>query len=144
MLTTRILFQNQRLSHNKGFSLIEVLIVVAIVAILATVALPSYQDSVRKGNRSDGQAALLEAASRMERFFYDNNTYTADLQDIGYASPKDVATSEGHYQLSVESATAACPITTCFSLSAVAVNSQVKDGNLGLNSLGQKTPAAKW
>ncbi len=150
MLITSTLPQSQchlkakRLSQSKGFSLIEVLIVIAIVGILAAVALPSYQDSVRKGNRSDGQAALLEAASRMERFFYDNNTYTTNLTNIGYGAEKDVATSEGHYELSVAGATAACPIATCFSLSAVAVNAQVKDGNLTLNSLGQKIPADKW
>ena len=131
---------------NAGFSLIEVVIVVAIVGILAAIALPGYQESVRKGNRSDGQAALLEAASRMERYFYDNNTYTSNLTLIGYTSASNVATSEGHYTLAVdgEPGDGSCPIATCFAVTATAINAQAADGDLSMNSLGQKTPTEKW
>jgi type IV pilus assembly protein PilE len=59
-----------------GFTLIELMIVVVIVGIIASIALPSYQDSVRKARRSDAQTALLENVNFMERFFTENNTYT--------------------------------------------------------------------
>ena len=65
-----------------GFSLIEIIIVVVIVGILATIALPAYQDSVRKGQRSDAKAGLLGVASRMEQFMLDRGTYTVDMEDL--------------------------------------------------------------
>ena len=61
--------------RQRGFTLIELMIVVAIVAILAAIAYPSYQDSVRKSRRADTKAVLLEAAQWMERFYTENNRY---------------------------------------------------------------------
>lgn len=58
-----------------GFTLIELMIVVAVIAILAAIAYPSYQDSVRKSRRADAKAVLLEAAQWMERFYTENNRY---------------------------------------------------------------------
>ena len=52
---------------NRGFTLVELMIVVAIVAILAAIGYPSYQNSVQKSRRADGRAALQEAAARQER-----------------------------------------------------------------------------
>lgn len=127
-----------------GFNLIELLIVIVIIGILAAIAVPSYQGSVRKSNRSDGQAVLLEAASRMERYYYTNNTYETDLTKLGYSSSSGVASPEGHYTLEVIAATTACPIKTCYKLQATAQNNQTPDGDLTLDSLGQKLPLDKW
>lgn len=63
-------------NRDKGFTLIELMIVVAIVAILAAVALPSYQEHVRKGKRADGKAFLMDLASRQERFYTQFSSYT--------------------------------------------------------------------
>jgi type IV pilus assembly protein PilE len=60
---------------NRGFTLIELMIVVAIVGILAAIGYPAYQDHVRKAGRADGKAALLQAVQLAERFFTQNNTY---------------------------------------------------------------------
>lgn len=60
---------------KNGFTLIELMITVAIVAILAAIAYPSYQDSVRKARRANGQANLVELASYMERTFTETNSY---------------------------------------------------------------------
>lgn len=130
--------------YFRGFNLIELIIVVAIISILAAVAFPSYQDSVRKSNRTDGQSALLEMISRMERSFYNENTYTTNLAKLGYSSAAAVASPEGHYELSVLAASANCPISTCVTIQATAINAQVPDGNLTINSLGQKLPLNKW
>ena len=62
-------------SASRGFTLIELMIVLAVVAILAAIAYPSYQDSVRKSRRADAKAVLLEAAQWMERFYTLNNRY---------------------------------------------------------------------
>src|SRR5262245_35286092 len=58
-----------------GFTLVELLTVVAVVAILVTVAYPSYQDYVRKGKRAEGRAALLRTAQVLERWYSDKSTY---------------------------------------------------------------------
>lgn len=61
--------------HSAGFTLIEVMIVVAIVAILAGIALPSYLDYVRRGQIQEGTTALADGRVKMEQFFQDNRTY---------------------------------------------------------------------
>ena len=61
----------------RGFTLIEVMITVAIVAILASIALPSYQEHVRKAKRAEAQSILLEAAQYMQRYYSGNDRYTA-------------------------------------------------------------------
>lgn len=135
---------NQNASQQ-GFSLIELMIVVAIVAILAMIAYPSYQDSIRKGNRADCQGTLLDAASRLERYFYDNQKYTVDLTDLGYDSDDDVSTPEGKYTFDVVDPVAnVCEIETCYALECTALGNQTQDGNLQLLSSGLKTPADKW
>jgi type IV pilus assembly protein PilE len=99
-----------------GFTLIEIIIVVIIVGILAMVALPAYQDSVRKGQRSDAKVGLLAAAGRMEQFILDRGSYTDDMTDLGYADDPMIS-DEGHYNIGA----AACEdgdLTTCYVLTA--------------------------
>ena len=61
------------MKKTAGFTLIEMMIVVAIIGILAAIAYPSYQEYVLRGNRSEGQALLNDAAARQERYFAQNN-----------------------------------------------------------------------
>ncbi len=63
------------MKKNAGFTLIELMVAVVIIAILASVAYPAYQDSVRKGRRVDAKVALMDAAQIMERYFTENMTY---------------------------------------------------------------------
>ncbi|MCN4143927.1 MAG: prepilin-type N-terminal cleavage/methylation domain-containing protein [Thiohalomonas sp.] len=63
------------MNKQTGFTLIELMIVVAVVGILAGIALPSYQESVAKSKRADAQGALLSLSASMERYFTENNTY---------------------------------------------------------------------
>jgi len=63
------------MNKQTGFTLIELMIVVAVVGILAAIALPAYQESVAKSKRADAQGALHSLAGSMERFFTENNTY---------------------------------------------------------------------
>ena len=73
------LFRTSKLRRKciAGFTLVELMIVVAIVGILAAIAYPSYIDSVRKGNRAEGRAAVTSLLQQQERFFTQNNTYVA-------------------------------------------------------------------
>ncbi|MEE9421517.1 MAG: type IV pilin protein [Gammaproteobacteria bacterium] len=129
-------------SHKlkRGFTLIELMIVIAIVAILASIAYPSYQNHVRKSNRVEGKALLMQIIQQQERFKTENLTYAVDLSTIGggYANPE--TTENGHYTISA----LACAggITVCVNLTAAAVGMQLADGNLTLNSNNAKT--GKW
>ena len=74
---------------NKGMTLIELMIVVAVVGILAAVAYPSYQEHIRKARRADAQTALMELAQFMERYYTSNGTY------VGAALPFTEAPKDG-------------------------------------------------
>ena len=67
---------------QQGFTLIEVMIVVAIIGILAAIAYPSYDEYVKRGNRTEGQAFLSDVAARQERYFSQNNAYITDVANI--------------------------------------------------------------
>ena len=121
--------------RERGFTLIEVMIVLAIVAILAAVAFPSYQETMIKNRRADGKIALTEAAARLERFFTENNNYGTTLDNIGGSSGK-LDSEEGYYSLSMANP---CGNTSCFTLTATPQGAQTKDtkcGNLTLTHTG--------
>ncbi|MEH6617468.1 MAG: type IV pilin protein, partial [Porticoccus sp.] len=69
---------------SRGFTLIELMIVVAIVAILVGIAMPNYREYVLRSNRAVAKGALLEVASRQEQYFLNNRSYTHLLADLGY------------------------------------------------------------
>lgn len=81
-----------RLTRSSGFTLIELMVVVAVVAILAAIAIPSYQEQVRKSRRGQAQADLVELAQRAERFHTVNNTYVGfwtTVPTTHRSSPRD-------------------------------------------------------
>jgi len=96
---------------NKGFTLIELMIAIAIIGILVMVAYPSYQDSMRKSHRADGIAAALQVQVAQERFrgncrYYAKNIGANDACDNAGPQASTVATvstsNEGYYTLSIE------------------------------------------
>jgi type IV pilus assembly protein PilE len=137
--------EEHNMNRHKGFSLIELMVTVAIIAILASIAYPAYQDQVRKTRRADGKAKLMEVMQAQERNYTLNHTYVADLTALGYAVNGDgkAASEEGFYIISA-SACGASPLTSCIQLTAEAIAPQTADGNLTLDSVGNKTPVAKW
>lgn len=86
--------------NNRGFTLTELMIVVAIAVILAVVALPSYTGHIMRNNRVDATSALLRLAAEQEKFYLQNNTY-GDMNDLG--NPE---TDSGFYVLAIPTANA--------------------------------------
>jgi len=136
---------------DRGFTLIELMIVVAIVGILAAIAYPSYQSSVEKSRRSDAQAALTAFSAAMERYYTDNgNSYlgaAASNADTGapaiFPTEAPLEGSTKFYNLTIESAA-----RTTYELRATPKGAQAGDGVLRLFSNGvrewNKDGAGSW
>lgn len=90
----------------RGVTLVELLIVVVIVGILAAIAYPNYRDYVSRAKRNEARAALLQIATNQERFYLQNNTYTADMTKLGFASAANFKTGSGTYVVNVTAADA--------------------------------------
>ncbi len=128
------------LGGNSGFSLIELLITIVVVAILVAVAYPNYSLFILKSRRLDAQSELMDLAHRQEKYYAANSTYTVDMITLGYDSSASVTTAEGFYRLNVEAATAACPLSRCFLLEAIPLDHQANDriSVIRLHSSGSK------
>ena len=104
----------------KGFTLIELMIVITIVAILVALALPSFHDAIRKSRRSDGMNAIVDLHLAQERWRVNNTEY-GSLTDLGVADP--FVSPNGHYSLTI----AANPTAIAYTITADALNDQDKD-----------------
>ena len=92
--------------YMRGVTLMELMIVVVIVGILTAVAYPSYRQYAAKAKRNEAKAALLQIATLQERFYLQNNTYTTDMTNLGFAAAGCNTTDTGSYSVCVNSADA--------------------------------------
>ena len=124
-------------SAARGMTLIELMIVVAVIALLGAVALPSYQSSVRKSHRADAKAALTKAAQRLERFYTENNKYDPTGTSTRLSDLVDSESENKYYALSI-SFTSGVP--TVYLLTATPQNSQADDacGKFTINQNGDR------
>jgi type IV pilus assembly protein PilE len=89
----------------RGVTLIELMIVVVVVSILAAVAFPNYREYAARAKRNEARAALLQLATNQERFYLNNNTFSADMTDLGFANDP-FTTDSGSYVVDVTAASA--------------------------------------
>lgn len=129
------------LKHRRrnGFTLMEVLITVAIVGILGAVAYPSYSNYVIKSKRAEPQKELLQLANLMEQYYIDQRTYTDDLSDLG-KSGATYLTESGNYTMSAS--IDATGETFTLTASIKSGSSQASDSecaSMSINHTGSKT-----
>ena len=122
---------------RRGFTLIELMVVLVVAAILSAAAFPSYQSQVAKGRRADGKQALVELAQRLERFYTERGTYAGATLGGGGLYP--AVASGGYYSLAITSQSA-----DGFTLTATPRGNQAGDAcsALGYNHLGDRSVGA--
>jgi type IV pilus assembly protein PilE len=122
---------------SKGFTLIELMVVLAIVAILATIAYPSYREFVKRGNRRAAQSVMMDIVNREHQYFVANRVY-ADSAALNFTLPPDVLENYT-YAIALDAGP-----PPGFTVNFTAVGGQASDGNLSVDSVGVKTPVGKW
>jgi type IV pilus assembly protein PilE len=134
---------------SKGFTLVELMIAVAVVGILAAIAIPSYQESLKKSRRSDAQASLMNFANAMERHFTETSTYCdvgtegGDVcgdtgMDLGPPSNFAPTGKTGEFYNFVILTVDGAPDADTYTLQAIPIGAQAGDGVMELDQDGQR------
>jgi type IV pilus assembly protein PilE len=122
--------------RKKGFTLIELMLVIGIVAILVAFAIPSFQDALRKSRRSDAMNTIMDIQLAQEKYRTNNARYGTNAQ-LGFDNPQ--ITPDGHYSVAVSLPFATAARSSSYAITATALNDQANDycGNFVLtNALG--------
>jgi type IV pilus assembly protein PilE len=125
--------------RSQGFSLLEILVVVAIIGILAAIALPSYKKQIQRSNRAAAQAFMSDVANKQQIFLSTARAFAGTIGELNMTAPADI--SPKFYTFSIDPIVGPPP---CFTIIAKAQGKQADDGDLTLDCQGTKTPAAKW
>lgn len=128
------------MKKQTGFTLIELMIVVAVVAILAGIAWPSYQSQIRSSNRADAQGALMGLAQAMERHFTETGSYSgaADNDDAPTIFPAQAPIDSSNKTYNLRAVVTGGGSTYTLLAQPIAGTGQAGDGNLQLSSSGEK------
>jgi type IV pilus assembly protein PilE len=128
---------------SRGFTLIELMVTVAIVAILGTIAMATYTSQIQKSRRTDARSAVMDLAGREEKLFSTTNAYSAVPSDLGYApagGPTDIwpiTVGSGYYQVTVTT-----PTPVSYVITATTFGIQINDTrcvSFSVDQLGSQT-----
>ena len=122
--------------RHRGFTLIELMIVVVIASILVGIAVPSYTSQVRKSRRTDARNALMDIASREERYLSVSNSYSATPSDVGYSGAWPQTLLDGYYIVNV--AVNAPGAANSFLITATTTGIQVSDTDCATFTVNQQ------
>ena len=137
------------MKNNRGFTLIEILIVMVVIGILAAIAIPSYQNQLRKSSRAAVQAVMMDIANKelfylqSQRMYWDCASPCASFTPLGIALPDDV---QRFYDVGVVKDDAATPPTFTITATPKSGTRQEGDGWVSLTSTGTKNSQypEKW
>jgi len=130
-----------------GFTLVELMIAVAVVAILTSIALPSYALYVKKSRRGEAESALMDIAQREQQYLLDARAYAPDTAALGTTVPADVT---AYYTIQICQTAVPCavpggtPPTFAVIATPIAGTAQAGDYTLTLDHTGAKGPAGVW
>ncbi len=129
-------------SSQQGFTLIELMITVGIVAILASIAVPSYRQYMIRAHRSAAKEAMMDIANRQQQYLLAHRSYAdkAALEDTGYRLPSEVSS----YYTWTMGPIPGVVSRPSFEITFTPFGSQASDAELILDSQGRKAPAEKW
>ncbi|HEY9210710.1 MAG TPA: type IV pilin protein [Methylotenera sp.] len=128
------------LGKHCGFTLVELMVAIAIIGILASIAFPNYLEYVKKGRRAAAQSHLMDVAQRQQQYLLDARSYAADLSTLNVTTPTDVSS---YYTITITVGDGAPPSFTA-TATPVSGSAQATDPTLTINSAGSKTPFDKW
>ena len=126
--------------RQAGMTLIELMMVVVIVGILASIAFPSWKAYVDRAKRAEAKTLLMDVAARQERYYFDNNAYTTLATDLGYATAQPKS-AEGNYELTNPIAvgdTGSINTSYLLTVEPVAPHNDEECGALSLDSKGKQ------
>jgi len=130
------------MKKNRGFTLIEILIVMVVIGILAAIAVPSYNKQLIRGTRSNAQALMMDMANKELFYLQSQRQYTTDyVNDLKVALPSEVS---NFYTVTITTVPTATPPTFLITASPISGTRQATDGDITLDSTGTKAPAGKW
>lgn len=130
-------------TRSGGFTLIELMITVAVIGVLAAIAYPAYQNAMTKNRRASAQALLADVAQRQQQFLMDSRSYSAALTGAGSLNVAVPTDFSQHYTMTLVLGTGTVPGFTA-TATPLATSPQAADGALSIDNAGVKTPAGKW
>ncbi|HXN14903.1 MAG TPA: type IV pilin protein [Usitatibacter sp.] len=125
---------------KQGFTLVELMFVVAVIGILVAIAIPAYTSAVVKTNRSAAESALMDIAQRQQQYLLDNRSYAPDVATLNLTLPTNVT---DFYTVAIAPAAGPPPGFTV-TATPIAGGKQAADGPLSIDQAGAKTPVGKW
>jgi type IV pilus assembly protein PilE len=133
--------------RTKGFTLVELMVTCAIVAILFGIAVPSYAYFMKKSRRSDTESVLMDIAQREQQYLLDQRAYAPDLATLSTSVPTDVSS---YYTIQICQTTTPCnapggtPPTFAVIATPIAGTAQAGDPTLTIDNNGARLPANVW